>query len=91
MSAHPAPPKYGDYPELFWDLKPEEPIDVEQPWVLARLLTTAAPDTIRRLAPISLIRREFPNLPLPDHTRRFWEMVFEAMDRRKPLGSPAGA
>lgn len=76
------PPRYGDYPMLFWDMKAEEPINIDNPFVLARLLTQATPETIRELAPVSLIRRELPTLPVPEHTRRFWYMVIEAFDRR---------
>lgn len=75
-------PRYGDYPGLFWDLKPNEVIDVEQPFVLARLLTQADPETIWRLASPSLIRRELPTLPIPEHTRTFWGMVLDSLERR---------
>ena len=75
------PPRYGDYPELFWDLRPTEVINVEQPFVLARILTHATPETIWRLVPVSVIRRELPTLPMPEHSRRFWGMVLDALDR----------
>ena len=74
-------PRYGDYPELFWDLQPDAPVEVDQPFVLARLLTQASPEVIRKLVPVSLIRRELPTLPIPEHTRTFWGMVLDALDR----------
>lgn len=76
------PPRYGDYPELFWDLRPDEIIDVEQPFVLARILTHAKPETIWKLVPVSIIRRELPSLPVPEHSRRFWGMVLDALDHQ---------
>jgi hypothetical protein len=85
------PPRYGDYPELFWDLQPEEDIDVEHPFVLARLLTQATPETIARLAPTSLIRRELATLPIPEHTRLFWRMILDSLDRPQTSRSGAGA
>ena len=81
-SAH-APPRYGDFPELFWDLQPDEVVDVEQPWVIARFLTQATPELIGQMVPVETIRRELPTLPVPEHTRRFWEMVLGAFDRKQ--------
>lgn len=76
-------PRYGDYPELFWDLRPDAPINVEQPFVLARLLSHARPEIIRHLVPVSLIRRELPSLPVLEHTRTFWTMVLDALDAQQ--------
>jgi hypothetical protein len=83
------PPRYGDYPELFWDLRPDEPINVEQPFVLARLLSHGTPETIWSLVPPSLIQRELPTLPLLEHTRRFWGRVLAALDN--PNATTPGA
>jgi hypothetical protein len=66
---------YGDYPELFWDLSPEQPIDASDPVILARLLTHARLDVIIELAPMDVLRRELDELVVPDHTREFWRTV----------------
>jgi len=48
------PPRYGDYPELFWDLRPEEPINVEHPTVLGRILASGSFEMIRAM--VSFVR-----------------------------------
>ena len=83
--------RYGDYPELFWDLKPEAPIDVSRPSILARVLQGASLQTIRQLVPLSLLRRELPTLPVPEHTRLFWTRVVELLDEKEHGGPPARA
>ena len=93
MSAQPAPdlppPKYGDYPELFWDLKPDEPIDVEHPAVLGRILTGARIETIRALVPFEMIERNLTRVEMPDHARRFWAGVVQHRRRRLAGGEEA--
>jgi hypothetical protein len=71
--------RYGDYPELFWDLQPEQPVNVAEPVVLARLLTQARLDVIAELIPMDLLERELERLPIPDHTREFWRTVLEGL------------
>jgi hypothetical protein len=71
--------RYGDYPELFWDLQPEQPVNVAEPVVLARLLTQARLDVIVELVPMDLLRRELERLPIPDHTLGFWRTVLEGL------------
>jgi hypothetical protein len=81
-------PRYGDYPALFWDLDPAAPVDPEQPSVLARILTMAELETVFQLAPEFIIRRDILTVPIPEHTRLFWEMVLNFPGRRA-RGGPA--
>lgn len=82
------PPRYGDYPALFWDLDPAAPVDPEQPSVLARILTMAELETVFQLAPEFIIRRDILTVPIPEHTRLFWEMVLNFPGHRPRLGDP---
>lgn len=69
--------RYGHYPALFWDLRSEEAIDVEHPSILARILTQGSLEMIAELVPLDVARRELPSLPMPEHARRFWQVVLE--------------
>lgn len=68
-------PRYGDYPELFWDLRPEEPIDVEHPAVLGRILASGRLEMIRALVPFESIARNLDRVETPEHVRYFWRLV----------------
>jgi hypothetical protein len=70
--------RYGEYPGLFWDLKPEETIDVYDPTVLARILTEGTLDQIAELISLDLLRRKLDELVIPEHTRAFWRRVLTA-------------
>ena len=67
--------RYGDYPELFWDLLPEAVVDATDPVILARLLTQGRLDAIAELVSMEVLRRELDRLVIPEHTREFWRMV----------------
>jgi hypothetical protein len=77
-----APPHYGDFPALFHDLPPDEPIDFEQRSVLARILTQAEPDTTLEIVDPEVLRRMLPTLSVPEHVWLFWAMVLELSERR---------
>ncbi len=81
--------RYGDFPELFWDAKPEAPIDLEHPVVLTRILTRASPEVLVRLVSPERLVEHLPRLPLNDHARAFWTRVALHLQRRKAPGSPA--
>ncbi|HSW30511.1 MAG TPA: hypothetical protein VLH75_13580 [Longimicrobiales bacterium] len=70
-------PRYGDYPELFWDAQPDARLDVGNPVTLARLLTRGSPETIGRLVSLDVIRASLESLALPRHAVAFWRMVLE--------------
>lgn len=80
--------RYGDYPALFWDLRPDEAVDGTNPAIIARLLEHAPPDTIRALVPADVLLRDFDRLDLPEHTRRFWSIVVRMMRERRGLPAP---
>lgn len=75
--------RYGDHPELFWELQPDAPIDLSRPSIIARILKDGSLPTIRKLIPVSVLRRELPTLPIPEHTRRFWSRVVELIDEKQ--------
>ena len=72
-------PRYGDYPELFWDAVPDAPVDTDNPVVLARVIVRGSMDAVAQLVTPSVLRRELPRLVVPDHVRRFWERVLDEM------------
>jgi hypothetical protein len=74
------PPRYGDYPELFWDLRPDEPIDVEHPAVLGRILASGSFEMIRAMVPFDTIRRNLDEIEAPEHVRGFWKLVVQQRD-----------
>ena len=74
---------YGDFPELFWDLKPEAEIDPNNLRMIARVLTDGSMDAIRKLVPMEVLLRDFEKIDMPDHARRFWSLVVDL--RRKRL------
>jgi hypothetical protein len=71
-------PRYGDYPELFWDMEPSAPIAADHPMIIARILREGSLATIFKLVPWDVLERELPNLVIPDHTRLFWMRVLQA-------------
>lgn len=80
--------RYGDFPELFWDLKPEVEVDGTNPSVIARLLQHAPPQTIWKLVPVNVLLRDFERLDLPEHTQRFWTVVVQTMRERSGMKAP---
>lgn len=79
--------RYGDFPELFWDLRRDVEVDGTNPAVIARLLEHAPPETVWKLVPKNVLLRDFEKLNLPEHTRRFWSVVVRMM--RDERGMPA--
>jgi hypothetical protein len=79
--------RYGDFPELFWDLKPDLEVDRENPRVIARVLQHGSMDAIRKLVPMPVLLRDFEKLELPEHSRRFWSLVVQM--RREKLARGA--
>jgi hypothetical protein len=75
--------RYGDFPELFWDLKPEAEIDRTNLRMIARVLTDARLETIWKLVPVDVLLRDFEKLILPEHTRRFWSIVVRMMREKR--------
>jgi len=69
--------RYGDFPELFWDLQPDAPVDVENPSILARVIQYGNMEAIRKLVRPEVLRRELSTLFVPEHTRRFWWKVLD--------------
>lgn len=79
---HPAPTyRYREFPELFWDARPNELIDPENPIVLARVLTQGSADAIAKLVRPDALERLLPTLVIPEHSRRFWKIVLEEFQR----------
>lgn len=74
---------YRDFPELFWDLKRDAPVDAKNPAIIARLLMHARPEILWKLVPVPVLLEKFDELDLPDHSRRFWSLVVQELrDRR---------
>lgn len=80
--------RYGDFPELFWDLKRDVQVDGSNPSIIARLLEHAPPETIWKLVPVSVLLRDFEKLDLPEHTRRFWSIVVSMMREKRGVAPP---
>jgi hypothetical protein len=74
---------YGDFPELFWDLKHDAPVDARNPAIIARLLMHARPETLWKLVPVPVLLEKFDELDLPDHSRRFWSLVVQELRERR--------
>jgi hypothetical protein len=75
--------RYGDFPELFWDLKPDVEIDRTNLRMIARVLMHGSMDAIRKLVPMEVLLRDFERIDMPDNARRFWSLVVDL--RRKRL------
>lgn len=75
--------RYGDFPELFWDLKRDAPVDAENPVIIARLLMHARPETLWKLVPVPLLLEKFDQLDLPEHSRKFWSLVVQELRQRR--------
>lgn len=67
--------RFGDFPELFWDARPDAIIDASDPVVLARIITRGSMDAIKRLVSIEVLRERLQELAIPSHVREFWELV----------------
>jgi len=68
---------YGDFPGLFWDARPEVPLDLDDPTTLARFLTRGDPETVAGVVTLREIAERLPGLPLPPETRAFWQCVLQ--------------
>ena len=75
--------RYGDFPELFWDLKPDVEIDRTNLRMIARVLADARLETIWKLVPVDVLLRDFEKLILPERTRRFWSIVVRMMREKR--------
>ncbi|HEX2080616.1 MAG TPA: hypothetical protein VHG08_23130 [Longimicrobium sp.] len=75
--------RYGDFPELFWDLKRDAPVDAENPAIIARLLMYARPETLWKLVPVPVLLEKFDKLELPEHSRKFWALVIQELRNRR--------
>jgi hypothetical protein len=84
--------RYGDFPELFWDLQKDAEIDRENPSVIARVLRSGNPKSLRELVSAEALIRHFDELVLPEHVRAFWSIVVEKLRGGEradpPLGRP---
>lgn len=69
--------RYGDFPELFWDLKPDVEIDRTNLRMIARVLTHGSTDAIRKLVPMEILLRDFEKIDMPENARRFWSLVVQ--------------
>jgi hypothetical protein len=72
-------PRYGDFPGLFWDARPDDPIDATNPVVLARMLTRGSMDALEQLVSPDELRRALLRLIVEEHVRRFGMRVLEQM------------
>ncbi len=79
--------RYGDFPELFWDVKPDAVIDRTNLRMIARVLTNGSMEAIRKLVPMDVLLRDFEKIDMPDNARRFWALVVE-MRRERVAGRP---
>lgn len=80
--------RFGDFPELFWDAKPEEPIDPANPVVLGRILTRGSMEAIRKLVTLKLLRSRLGEIVVPEHVREFWKLVLQHVpDSRRKAGA----
>lgn len=77
--------RYGEFPELFWDARPDEVVDPENPIVLARVLTQGSADAIAKLVRRDALERLLPTLVIPEHSRRFWNVVLEEFHKARLL------
>ena len=73
--------RYGEFPELFWDARPDEVVDPENPIVLARVLTQGSEEALAKLVRGDTLERLLPTLVIPEHSRRFWNVVLEELHR----------
>lgn len=84
-NSQPNPPfRYGDFPDLFWDARPDAEIDVQNPVTLARLLTRGRAEVIGTLVPLEVLEERLDTLPLPGHVRIFWRAVLRSDSRVVP-------
>ena len=82
--------RYGDFPELFWDLQKDVEIDRENPSVIARVLRNGNPKSLRELVSAEALVRHFDELVLPDHVRAFWSIVVEKLRGGERADPPPG-
>lgn len=74
--------RYGDFPELFWDVERDAEIDRTNLRMIARVLTHGSMDAIRKLVPMEVLLRDFEKIDMPDNARRFWSLVVERRRKR---------
>jgi hypothetical protein len=82
MSTDSRPYRYGDFPELFWDLQKDVEIDHDSPYVISRVLREGNLNLVRQLVSAETLTRHFDQLVLPDHIRAFWALVIEKLEQR---------
>lgn len=70
-------------------MKPEAPIALEEPMIIARVLREGRLAAIFELVPFPVLERELPQLVIPDHTRRFWSRVLEIRRSKTARGERA--
>lgn len=83
MSAENRTYRYGDFPELFWDLQKDVEIDRENPYVISRVLREGNLKLVKQLVSADTLIRHFDELVLPEHIRAFWALVIERLQERQ--------
>jgi hypothetical protein len=73
------PYHYRDFPELFWDAKPEAVIELDNPFVLSRVLQKGSLEHVRKLVDFNILRAKWGELWLPERTRYVWGKVLDIM------------
>ncbi|MGH7467577.1 MAG: hypothetical protein ACRENP_06275 [Longimicrobiales bacterium] len=74
--------RYGDFPELFWDARKSEVIDVTELVTLGRILTRANAKTVALLVPREILEAKLELLSIPEHSKFFWRRVIANLPPR---------
>jgi hypothetical protein len=82
--------RYGDFPELFWDAKPDAVIDVRNPVTFTRLLTRGRAEVIGKLMSPDDLREGLETVDLPKHVALFWWEVLRRVLSGAPGASSSG-
>jgi hypothetical protein len=75
--------RYGDFPELFQDLRPEVEVDRDDPLIITRVLREGNLSHVQKLIRTDVLRRELDNLELPYNIRSFWTLVLMKLGERE--------
>lgn len=75
--------RYGDFPELFWDLDPAAEVDAENPVIIARVLREGRLRHVDMLLDVNAVARELEGLVLPPHVKQFWTMTVERLRQKR--------